>query len=639
MKQSPWSFSKGKLWPQIGGPLLATGVVSALELLSRGAFKIPNPPAFLLLIVVFAAFIGGIRSGLATALIAWLYFVYYFSIPDHPLHYTEENLRRVIVWAATTPVMAIMVGVLKHHAEAAVEISRENKNLTERVAERRRAEDVLRESESRYRGLFDRVPVGLVRTTPEGRFLDANPALVEMFGFPNREALIAVNINDLYVDPQERQRALVLVDRVGSVSGLDLEFRRKDGTCIWVRVNGRPVRDASGHVMHYEGAMLDITDRRRAEEARHQLAAIVESSDDAIIGKTLEGVILSWNAGAERIYGYPAGEVVGRPISLLMPPDRMDEGPKILGRIKRGEPVEHYETVRMRKDGSRIDVALTVSPIRDAAGKTVGASAIARDITRQKQAENAIHVLNRELEERVHQRTTQLEEANKELEAFGYSVAHDLRAPLITMGGFSQVLLEDYAPALPDEAQRLLQQVAQNTRRMGQLIDELLRFARLNRQPVNDQPVAPSEVARQVLAELNGAHPEPHAAVTIGPLPACRADPVLLRQVFENLLANALKFSRHRQDAAIEVGWRHDPDDPGYCTYFVKDNGAGFDMTYADKLFRVFQRLHRAEDFEGTGVGLAIVQRIIHRHGGRVWAEGEPGKGATFYFTLRRSDA
>ncbi len=639
MKKSPRGFSKATLWPQIGGPLLASGVAAALELLSRGAFKIPNPPAILLLIVVFAAFIGGVRSGLVTALIAWLYFVYYFSIPGHPLHYTEENLRRVIVWAVTTPVMAIMVGVLKHHAEAAVEISRENIDLTERIAERSRAEQVLRESESRYRGLFDGVPVGLVRTTAEGRFLDANPALVEMFGFPNREALFAVNMNDLYVNPQERQRALALADRVGSVSGLDLQFRRKDGTCIWVRVNGRAVRDTSGQVLHYEGAMLDITDRRRAEEARHQLAAIVESSDDAIIGKTLEGVILSWNSGAERIYGYPAEEVVGRPISFLVPSDRMEELPEILDRINRGEGIEHYETVRVRKDGRRVDVALTISPIRNAVGKTVGASTIARDITERKQAENAIHALNRELEERVHQRTTQLEEANKELEAFAYTVAHDLRAPLITIGGFSQVLLEDYASALPGEAQRLLHQVAQNTRRMGHLIDELLTFSRLNRQPVNEQPVTPSDVARQVLAELNGAQAERHATVVIGTLPACRADPVLLKQVFVNLLSNALKFTRHRQDATIEVGWRHDPDDPGHCTYFVKDNGVGFDMQYVDKLFRVFQRLHRAEDFEGTGVGLAIVQRIVRRHGGRVWAEGELGKGATFYFTLTRSDA
>lgn len=639
IKQSPRDFSKARLWPRIGGPLLALAVASALELLSRGAFKIPNPPAILLLIVVFAAFIGGVRSGLVTAFIAWLYFVHYFSIPNHPLHYTEENLRRVIVWAVTTPAMAIMVGVLKHDAEAAVAISRENRDLTERMTERRRAEQVLRESESLYRGLFDRVPVGLVRTNAEGRFLDANPALVEMFGFPNREALFAVNMNDLYVDPQERQRALALANRVGSVNGLDLQFRRKDGAPIWVRVNGRAVRDASGQVVHYEGAMLDITDRRRAEEVRHQLAAIVESTDDAIIGETLEGVILSWNAGAERIYGYPAAEVVGRPISLLAPSDRMEELPKILDRIKRGEGIEHYETVRVRKDGRRIDVALTISPIRGAAGKIVGASTIAREITQQKQAENAIHALNRELEERVYQRTTQLEEANKELEAFAYTVAHDLRAPLITIGGFSQVLLEDYASALPDEAQRLLHEVAQNTGRMGRLIDELLKFSRLNRQPVNEQPVAPSEVARQVLAELNGAQTEPHAGVVIGSLPACRADPVLLKQVFANLLSNALKFTRHRQDAAIEVGWRDDPDDPGHCTYFVKDNGAGFDMRYVDKLFRVFQRLHRAEDFEGTGVGLAIVQRIVHRHGGRVWAEGELDKGATFYFTLTRSDA
>jgi PAS domain S-box-containing protein len=535
--------------------------------------------------------------------------------------------------------MAIMVGILKHRAEHAFETKKENAALTEQIAERAQAEQALRESENRYRGLFDGVPVGLLRTTPEGRFLDANPALVEMFGFPNRDALLAVNINDLYVDPQERQRARAQADRMGSVSGLDLQLRRKDGTCIWVRVNGRAVRDTSGQVSHYEGAMLDITDRRRAEATRYQLAAIVESSDDAILGKTLEGMILSWNSGAERIYGYSAEEVVGRPVSLLVPPDRTDEVPKILDRIKRGEGIEHYETVRVRKDGRHIDVALTISPIRDAVGKIVGASTIARDITERKQAENAIHALNRELEDRVRQRTMLLEGANDELEAFAYTVAHDLRAPLITIDGFSHVLLEDYAPSLPDEAQSLLHQVADNTRQLGNLIDELLTFSRLNRQPVNEQLVAPADVARQALAELNGAQAERHATVVIGNLPVCRADPVLLKQVFVNLLSNALKFTRHRQGAAIEVGCRHDPDDPGHYTYFVKDNGAGFDMRYVDKLFRVFQRLHRAEDFEGTGVGLAIVRRIIRRHGGRVWAEGELDKGAVFYFTLTRSAA
>ncbi|HLW60622.1 MAG TPA: response regulator [bacterium] len=236
-------------------------------------------------------------------------------------------------------------------------------------------------------------------------------------------------------------------------------------------------------------------------------------------------------------------------------------------------------------------------------------------------------------------RAEQLEQANAELDAFAYSVAHDLRAPVITVHGFSQMLLEDYASSLPEEAQRYIHEVANGTRRMSDLIDDLLSFSRLGRQPVNKQHVEPADIVHQALAEVNGARAGQEADVRIDDLPPCWADPALLKQVYVNLLSNALKFSRNRKDAVIEVGGRTDLEEPTHHTYFVNDNGAGFDMQYAGKMFRVFQRLHRQEEYEGTGVGLAIVQRIIQRHGGRVWAEGEVGKGATFYFTLPGSEA
>jgi light-regulated signal transduction histidine kinase (bacteriophytochrome) len=200
------------------------------------------------------------------------------------------------------------------------------------------------------------------------------------------------------------------------------------------------------------------------------------------------------------------------------------------------------------------------------------------------------------------------------------------------------MLIEDHAAALPEDARRFVDQIAASTQHMSSLINDLLSLSRLGRQPIKEQPVSPADIARQAIAELNGTGGGKVAGIRIGDLPRCRADPGLLQQVYVNLLSNALKFSRNREDAVIEVGWRPDLDEPAYHTYFVKDNGAGFDIKYADKLFRVFQRLHFREDYEGTGVGLAIVQRVIHRHGGRVWAEGEVGKGATFYFTLARSD-
>jgi signal transduction histidine kinase len=225
----------------------------------------------------------------------------------------------------------------------------------------------------------------------------------------------------------------------------------------------------------------------------------------------------------------------------------------------------------------------------------------------------------------------QLEAANKELEAFSYSVSHDLRAPLRAIDGFSRIVLEDYAAQLPSEGQRYLQLVRGNTRQMGQLVDDLLTFSRLSRQPLSRQPVDPVDLVSRCLQDLQGERDGRHVEVSVVDLPAAQADPAMLKQVWVNLLGNALKFTRRRPVAVIEVGCR--PAEAG-PVYFVKDNGTGFDMRYAHKLFGVFQRLHRAEDYEGTGVGLALVQRIVHRHGGRVWAEAEVDKGAAFYFTL-----
>ena len=236
------------------------------------------------------------------------------------------------------------------------------------------------------------------------------------------------------------------------------------------------------------------------------------------------------------------------------------------------------------------------------------------------------------LEQRVAERTAELETANKELEAFSYSVSHDLRAPLRAVDGFSQAVLEDYGAQLPQEGRRDLQTIREGAQRMGVLIDDLLTFSRLSRSLLNKQEVNAGALVRHVVDELNSQREGRQVEIRIGDLPACQGAPALLNQVWVNLLSNALKYTRHRQSAVIEIGCKPEPDEN---VYFVRDNGAGFDMRYADKLFGVFQRLHRLDEFEGTGVGLAIVQRIIHRHGGRIWAEAALDRGATFYFTLK----
>jgi light-regulated signal transduction histidine kinase (bacteriophytochrome) len=254
------------------------------------------------------------------------------------------------------------------------------------------------------------------------------------------------------------------------------------------------------------------------------------------------------------------------------------------------------------------------------------------DMLTQIQARDAalLH-MNEELEQRVLDRTAELRAANQELEAFSYSISHDLRAPLRSITGFSHILLEDYAPQLPDEAQHYLNIVDNSAQQMGQLIDDLLTFSRLGRGELTKQLVPPADLVRQVIEELHAERVGRQVEIKLGDLPPCFGERTMLKQIFVNLLGNALKYSRQRDVAQIEVGCQ---EDAGEQVYFVKDNGAGFDMQYAHKLFGVFQRLHRAEEYEGTGVGLAIVQRIVHRHGGRVWAEAAVDQGATFYFTL-----
>jgi PAS domain S-box-containing protein len=270
--------------------------------------------------------------------------------------------------------------------------------------------------------------------------------------------------------------------------------------------------------------------------------------------------------------------------------------------------------------------------VRNADGKIYRVTGVAEDITERKEHAEQIRRLNRELEARVRARTEALKRANEELEAFSYSVSHDLRAPLRTIGGFAQAVLEDYGALLPEEGQRYLRTIRQGAQCMGRLIDTLLRFSRLNRLPIQKRAVNMRELVTRCLEDLTAERVAPSPAIEVGEMPDAVGEPSLLKQVWFNLLSNALKYSAPREHPRIEVGAFRDQG--GTPVYFVRDNGVGFEMAYAHKLFGVFQRLHREDEFEGTGVGLALVQRVVQRHGGRVWAEATPGQGACFYFTL-----
>jgi two-component system sensor histidine kinase/response regulator len=315
------------------------------------------------------------------------------------------------------------------------------------------------------------------------------------------------------------------------------------------------------------------------------------------------------------------------PIIFLTADDR--GGPRVLEGYRLGAVDYIYKP--FDADILRAKVAIFVELFRKTVAleqRTAELTQVTADLVLREQQ---VEALNADLEQRVVERTGELEAANKELEAFSYSVSHDLRAPLRAVNGFSSILLEEHAPELSAEAQGYLRLVGDNAHYMGELIDGLLMFSRLSRQPLQKQPMDTEKVVRWALAELVAEQTGRQLDIRIGELLPCDGNLTLLRQVFVNLLSNALKFTRRRDVAHIEVGCRQVD---GEVIFFVRDDGTGFDMRYADKLFGVFQRLHRADDYDGTGVGLAIVQRIVHRHGGRIWAEAALDKGATFSFTL-----
>ncbi|HWA09303.1 MAG TPA: PAS domain S-box protein [Opitutaceae bacterium] len=494
------------------------------------------------------------------------------------------------------------------------------------ITRRKLEEEARRLAEERYRTLFDYAPDGIVVADANSCYVDVNSSACRMLGY-ERSELIGRHASDI-VAPGEREQVGKARDvlEIGGRYQREWQLRRKDGSIFTAEVIATAMPD--GNLL---GLIRDITERKEAEVVTARLAAIVESSNDAIVGKDLAGIVTSWNSGAEAIFGYSAREMENQSITKLIPPERQHEEVEILERIRNGGSIQHFDTVRLRRDGSPIDVSVTVSPIRDGTGRVVGASKVARDISGRKRAEAEIRQLNASLEERVKERTAQLEMANRELEAFSYSVSHDLRAPLRAIDGFSQAVMEDFGPALPAEGQRQLTIIRESAQRMGELIDDLLAFSRLSRQPLGKRETDLNGLVRDVWDSLTAERQERAVEFTAGNLPPCSGDPALLRQVWFNLLSNALKYSRRRNPARIEVGASREQ---GRTVYFVRDNGAGFDMRYAGKLFGVFQRLHKAEDYEGTGVGLAIVQRIVNRHGGRIWAEGIPDRGATFHFTV-----
>jgi PAS domain S-box-containing protein len=408
-----------------------------------------------------------------------------------------------------------------------------------------------------------------------------------------------------------------------------------DGDIRWQQWNDRAIFDPAGNIIEYQSVGRDITEKRligqNLTESEKRFRDLATLLPQVIFEVDLTGKITYVNQSAYGIFGYTLGELEkGINIFQVIVPEDHDQALRNFKSALNGGKIDGAEYQMIRKDGSKLDAMVYSSPIvRE--GVVIGIRGILVDITQLKQVEEDIRRLNEELETRVAERTRDLESANRELDSFSYSVSHDLRAPLRAIDGFSMILLHEYAKVLPKGITSYLEKIRENTQRMGILIDDLLNFSRMSRLPLNRFLVDPSSIAREAYDEFRIETVGRQIDLVIREMPICSADPALLNRVYTNLLSNALKFTRGRDIARIEIG---SLTKDRKTIYYVKDNGIGFDMKYAQKLFGVFQRLHDDPSIEGTGVGLAIVERIIHRHGGEIWAESVPGEGTTFFFTL-----
>ncbi len=492
----------------------------------------------------------------------------------------------------------------------------------------------LRESALYVRSLLEASLDPLVTINKEGKITDVNQATEKATGI-SRDRLIGSDFCDYFTDPQKAREGYQRVFEQGFVRDYLLAIRSTSGAVLDVLYNGTVFKGAHGEVDGVFAAARDITERKRAEEALHRS----ESRYRSLVTATAQ-IVWTTNPDGEvvddmpmwRAYtGMSRQEIAGAGWLESLHPDDRSRTEQVWGKAWRNR--EPYDTeYRMRnRDGEYRTFSVRGVPVLEDDGTVREWVGTCTDITQRKQAEEQVYLLNEQLEQRVKERTAQLQAANKELEAFTYSVSHDLRAPLRHISGFSKILSEEFSENLPPEAQHHVQRILEGTRRMGQLVDDLLNLGRVGRKELSLQVAGLRSIVDAVIESLKPEVGDRQVEWKISDLPYVECDTALMQQVLQNLLSNAVKFTRPRTQAVIEIGQEQRD---GEAVVYVRDNGVGFSMKYADKLFGVFQRLHRAEDFEGTGVGLATVQRIIQKHGGSIWAEAELDKGAAFYFTL-----
>jgi PAS domain S-box-containing protein len=536
------------------------------------------------------------------------------------------------------------MGIKKNNVPPSV--GQGNSSIEQADAERRQTEKHLIKAEALQRAIFNSANFSSIATDAKGVIQIFNVGAEQMLGYAAIDVMNKITPADIS-DPQEviaraaalsielettitpGFEALVFKASRGIEDIYELTYIRKDGSRFPAVVSVTALRDDQNAIIGYLLIGTDNTARMQAEEDQNILdqrlrdqqfytRSLIESSIDALMTTDPHGIITDVNRQMELLTDCTRDELIGSPFKkYFTDPERAEKSIRLVLSQKK---VSDYELTARSRDGKETVVSYNANTFYDRDRKLQGLFVAARDVTER-------NILDKVLKEK----NVELEAVNKEMEDFSYSVSHDLRSPLRAIDGFSHKVLVGYGERLDDEGRRLLQVVRDNAQRMGELIDNLLAFSRMGRREIILQPLNMDTMINSVVEELRAAEPDRSIEFALSPLPRVRGDVAMMRQVWVNLLSNAVKFTRNRQTAHIEVGCR---EEGGELHYWVKDDGAGFDMQYADKLFSVFQRLHRQEEFEGVGVGLAIVQRILHRHNGRIWGEGKPDVGATLHFVL-----
>jgi PAS domain S-box-containing protein len=481
------------------------------------------------------------------------------------------------------------------------------------------AQQIVREQEAELSDFFENAHVALHWVGPDGRILWANEAELSMLGYTAGE-YIGRNIKDFHVDLPVIEDILCRLSGNEKLHDHESRLRRKDGSIVDVSINSS-VYFKDEEFVHTRCFTRDVTAEKAKAEIQDRLVAIVQSSDDAIISKDLNGIIKSWNKSAERLFGYTAEEAIGQSVAtLLIPNERQDEEPEILSKLRRGQRVDHFETKRKRKDGTLLDISLTISPVKDATGKVTGASKIARDITE--------HVRNvKELRDA----NEALKRSNRDLELFAYSASHDLQEPLRMVSAYSEMLRREFGSKLGESGDEYIGYAIQGALRMEQLLKDLRAYTLVTTAGADSAvEIGADEALDKALSNLGAAIKENSASISRTQLPRVCIAPVELEQVFQNLIANAIRY-RRSDVPQVDIACESRGND---FLFSVKDNGIGIDLQYKEQIFELFKRLHTSAEYPGSGLGLAICQRIVERAGGRIWVESELGQGSTFFFTL-----